>query len=279
MRDKSNAASVAGNVGKYAFLSLMAVISLFPIVWVFLSAFKTKTEIYTNSFGLPREWITDNITYVFSSNSLWSGYKNTIVTGMLVLVCTLLLGSMVSYVSARRLRSSWLHSYYALGIMIPMHSILIPTFLILKTIGLVYTRAGIVLCYVASTMPITVFVLHGFMKGIPGEMEEAARMDGCGPARSFFALILPISKPGLATVLTLNLLTVWNDYLFSLVIGGSKYYNITVAINNFKGTPENAINYGAVCSGLVFSILPLIIIYVLLQEHVIKGMCEGAIKA
>ncbi len=264
---------------KYTLLIGMAIISVYPIVWVFLSAFKSNTEIYTNSFGFPHVWVLSHMEKVIASKTLWSGYYNTLATGACVLVLTLLFGSMTAYVSARRLRGTLLHTYYAFGIMIPMQSILIPTFLVLKSIGLIYTRPGIILCYTASTMPITVFVLHGFMRGLPKEMEEAATIDGCSAARCFFSVILPMSKPGLATVLTLNLLTVWNDYLFSMVIGGSKFYNITVAINNFKGTPENAVNYGAVCSGLVFSILPMILIYILLQENVIKGMCEGAIKA
>lgn len=264
---------------KYLFLILITAISLVPIVWVFISSFKSNTEIMVNSFGLPVEWITKNVKQVFTSPNLISGYVNTLITGGLVLLFTTVLGSMTAYVSSRRMKSSWLHSYYALGIMIPMQAILIPTFLVLKFLGITYTRTGIVLAYVAATMPITVFVLHGFMGGIPKEMDEAATIDGCSPFRTFWAVIMPISKPGLATVLTLNLLTVWNDYLFSLVIGGSKYYNITVVINNFKGQPDTAIEYGLVCAGLMFSILPLAIVYIILQENVIRGMSEGAIKA
>lgn len=264
---------------KYLFLILIALISVSPLVWVFLSAFKTNTEIMVNSFGLPHEWITKNVRQVFTSPNLISGYVNTIVTGSLVLLATILLGSMTSYISSRRMRSAWMHNYYSLGIMIPMQAILIPTFLVLKFLGITYTRTGIVLAYVAATMPITVFILHGFMKGIPKDLEEAAIIDGCSPFRLYWAIIMPVSKPGLATVLTLNLLTVWNDYLFSLVIGGSKFYNITVVINNFKGQPDTAIEYGLVCAGLMFSILPLAILYILMQENVIKGMAEGAIKA
>lgn len=271
--------NLTGVFFKYLFLILMTAVSLAPILWVFISSFKTNTEIMVNSFGLPHEWITKNVKQVFTSPNLISGYVNTLITGSIVLLTTTLLGSMTAYISSRRMRSNWLHSFYALGIMIPMQAILIPTFLVLKTLGLTYTRTGIVLAYVATTLPITVFVLHGFMSGIPRELEEAAIIDGCSPFRIFCSIIFPLSKPGIATILTLNLLTVWNDYLFSLVIGGSKYYNITVVINNFKGQPDTAIEYGLVCAGLMFSILPLAILYILMQENVIRGMAEGAIKA
>lgn len=264
---------------RYLLLAAMALVSLAPIIWVFLSAFKTNTEIITNSFGLPHEWVTKNIVRVFTSRHLLSGYYNTLLSVVFVLALTVLFGSMTSYVSSRLSKGAGLQTYYAMGIMIPMQTILIPTFLILQRMGLVYTRPGIILSYVAATMPITVFILHGFMKGIPHEVEEAAVIDGATLTRCFFSIILPMSKPGIATVLTLNLLTVWNDYLFSLVIGGPGYYNITVVINNFKGQPDTAIEYGMVCAGLMFSILPLAVLYICMQNSVIKGMAEGAIKA
>ncbi len=193
----SNAVSMIGKICKYIFLIFMTVFSLAPIVWVFVSSFKSNTEIMVNSFGLPQEWLTDNIKKVFTSPNLISGYVNTVVTGGLVLLITTLLGSMTAYTSSRRMRSNWLHNYYSLGIMIPMQAILIPTFLVLNGIKMTYTRTGIVLAYVAATMPITVFVLHGFMSSIPREMDEAAIIDGCSPWRIFWSIIFPMSKPSI----------------------------------------------------------------------------------
>jgi raffinose/stachyose/melibiose transport system permease protein len=277
-----NLSIVFSNIGiflKYFFLIFMTLLAIFPLIWVVLSGFKSNVEIYNNTFSLPKTWILTNYQRVLSSQSLLSGYYNSMVTGFWVLFLGLTFGSMVAYVSSRLFKNTILHTYYAMGIMIPMHSILIPTFHIMKNIGLVYTRYGIILAYVASTLPITVFVLHGFMKGIPKEMEEAAIIDGCSRSRTFWAVIIPMSKPGLATVLSMNVLNVWNDYLFSLIIGGQKFYNITVVINNFRMEESNTTNYAMICAGIAFGIIPLAIIYLLLQENVIRGMAEGAVKA
>ena len=158
------------------------------------------------------------------------GYANTIINAIVVLFFTLILGSMAAYISSRAAkRRSNAYLLCVSASLIPLQAILVPTFLILKQLGMIYTHIGLLLVYIASTMPITVFVLHGFMKGIPKEMEEAAIIDGASRARCFFQIIFPMSKPGLATVLTLNMITIWNDYLFSLIIGGKQeLYNITV---------------------------------------------------
>jgi raffinose/stachyose/melibiose transport system permease protein len=274
--------TVAYRVGvffKYAVLIFMTLFSLFPIVWVIVSGFKTNSDLYAHAFSLPTKWVFENYQKVLKSKQLLSGYYNSFVTGFWVLILGLAFGSMVAYVSSRLLKNTALHTYFAIGIMIPMTSILIPTFHVMKNLGLVYTRYGIILAYVASTLPVTVFVLHGFMKGIPREMEEAAIIDGCSRASIFWSIILPMSKPGLATVLTMNVLNVWNDYLFSLIIGGQKYYNITAVIQNFRMDSENTTNYAMICAGIAFTIVPLALVYLLLQEHVIRGMAEGAIKA
>ena len=268
-----------GSFLRYFFLICMTFFAIFPIIWVIIGGFKTNVEIFNNTLSLPKKWIFSNYQKVLTSSYLLSGYYNSFVTGFWVLFLGLTFGSMTAYVSSRLMKNTALHTYFALGIMIPMHSVLIPTFHIMKNLGLVYTRYGIILAYVASTLPITVFVLHGFMKGIPREMEEAAVIDGCSRARTFLNIILPMSKPGIATVLTLNVLTVWNDYLFSMIIGGQKYFNITVIINNFRSDAENTTNFAVICAGIAFSIIPLAVAYLALQENVIKGMAEGAVKA
>jgi raffinose/stachyose/melibiose transport system permease protein len=244
-----------------------------------MSGFKTTSEIYTNTLNLPQNWIMENYKKVLTSPNLLLGFYNSFVTAFGVLLIGTIIGSMAAYVSSRLMKSGLLHTYFALGIMIPMHSILIPTFHIMKNFGMLYTRHGIILAYIASTLPITVFILHGFMKGIPHEMEEAAIIDGCTRTRTFFSIIMPMSKSGIATILTLNVLSVWNDFLFSLIIGGQKYFNITVVINNFHMDSDNITNYALICAGITFSILPLAIMYLALQEHVIRGIAEGAIKA
>ncbi len=185
---------------------------------------------------------------------------------------------MAAYVTSRLLRSEILYRYFTIGLMIPGSTLLIPTFIIVKNIGLVYTLPGVILAYSGGSFPITVFMLHGFMKNIPRELEEAAIVDGCSRAGCFWRIILPLSKPGLATVLTLLFLNVWNDYLIDLVVGGKdSLKNLIVSIYYFR--TEFKVDYGMTCAGLMFSIIPVAIVYAIFQEQVIVGMTEGAVKA
>lgn len=263
---------------KYMFLIFMSALALYPSIFVFISSFKTTQEIFLNSISLPKYWRMDNIVAVLTSPRLQMGYFNTFFYVAVTLICTAFLGSMAAYVSSRMAKSSALHLLFSFGIMIPMNAILVPTYLTTNALHLSGTRFGLILIYVAFAMPITVFILHGFMKNIPFEMEEAAVIDGCSKRRCFFSIILPMSKPGLATVLILNLMNVWNDYLFNMIIGSKKeLYNITTTINQFK--TDYRVDYGMICAGLLFSIIPLAIVYIVFQENVIRGMAAGAVKS
>lgn len=263
---------------KYVFLCLVAFSSLFPFIWVILSSFKDNSEIYLNSFGLPNVWRVENYIRAFSSTTLLRGFRNSIIITACVLLLTIPFGAMAAYITSRMNKKSLLYSYFTLGIMIPGTALLIPTFIILKNMKLVYTLPGIILAYAAQQMPITVFMLHGFMKNIPMELEEAAIIDGSSRTGRFFRIILPLSKPGLATVLTLLFLNVWNDYLLDLIIGGKdNLKNLIVGIYYFRS--EFIVDYGMTCAGLMFSIIPVAIVYFIFQEQVIAGMTEGAVKA
>ena len=263
---------------KYIFLILTAIMSLYPFIWVFLGSFKDNSEIYLNSFGLPKIWRFENYIRVLSSSILIRGFRNSIIITGSVLAIAIPLGAMAAYVTSRMNRNSAVYNYFTIGIMIPGATLLIPTFIILKNMGLVYTLPGIILAYAGSSMPITVFMLHGFMKNLPFELEEAAIIDGCSRVGCFFKIICPLSKPGIATVMTLLFLNVWNDYLLDLIIGGKdSLKNLIVGIYYFRS--EFIVDYGLTCAGLMFSIIPVAIVYFLFQEQVMAGMAEGAIKA
>lgn len=263
---------------KYMFLITVAITSLYPFIWVLLSSFKNNNEIYLNSFGLPKVWRVENYARALSSTILVRGFRNSVVITLCVLLIAIPFGAMAAYVSSRMCRKSALYSYFTVGIMIPGATLLIPTFIILKNMGLVYTLPGIILAYAGQAMPTAVFMLHGFMRNLPYELEEAAIIDGCSRTGCFFRIILPLSKPGIATVLTLIFLNVWNDYLLDLIIGGKdSLKNIIVGIYYFRS--EFVVDYGLTCAGLMFSIIPVAIVYFLFQEQVITGMTEGAVKA
>jgi raffinose/stachyose/melibiose transport system permease protein len=268
-----------GVVVKYILVTFMSLLALYPFLWVANSGFKSNQEIYMNSFGLPREWKIDNYTRAVMSNSLRTGFRNSIIVTASVLTTVVILGSMVSYVIARVLpRNKWLYLYFTVGIMIPMTSVLIPVFLMLRQIGLLNSLMGLIVIYSACQMSMTVFVLTGFLRGIPREIEEAAIIDGASRLQAFFKIVFPLSKPGIATVCTLVFIYCWNEYVLATIITGSgRLRTIIVAV--YMSKVEMQIDYGMLCANLVMSILPVVIFYLLFQEQVIKGMTAGSVKS
>jgi raffinose/stachyose/melibiose transport system permease protein len=267
-----------GIILKYVILTFMAVLALYPFLWVLNSGFKSNQEIYMNSFGLPHVWKVANYTRAVFSNSMRTGFMNSVIVTASVLTLVVVLGGMVSYVIARVLNSKWLYLYFTVGIMIPMTSILIPVFLMLRQMGLLNSLMGLIVIYAACQMSMTVFVLTGFLKSIPREIEEAAIIDGCSLVQVFFRIVFPLSKPGIATVCTLVFIYCWNEYLLATIIAGSgKLRTIIVAV--YMSKVEMQTDYGMLCANLVMSILPVVIFYLLFQEQVIKGMTAGSVKS
>ena len=265
---------------RYLVLIFTSLLALFPFVWVAFSGFKSNQEIYMNSFGLPKVWKIENYIKALTSTSLATGFKNSLFVTSLVLLLTVIAGSMISYAIAflydSRLKEK-VYLYFTSGIMIPMTAVLIPMFMLLKQLGLLNTLWGLILVYTASQTATTVFVLTGFMRGIPNELIEAAILDGCSNWQSFWRIIMPLAKPGIATVFTLSFIYCWNEYLLSNVIAGSGDLR-TIIVAVYMTKMEMNIDYGLLCANLMISMLPVIVFYCLFQEQVVKGMTSGAVK-
>lgn len=281
--DTISRATTIGGVGRftwsvwalYAFLSLICLIDLFPLLWVFLSSFKNGSEIYGSILELPRSWSFANYAVAWERGNLGTYTVNSILITVPTLCIVLLVGAMAAYVLAKVAPNRFVYSYYVLGIIIPVHVILIPTFILMKQIGLTNSLWALILLYSATNLPLAVFVLVGFMRSIPDELEEAARIDGASRARVFLSIILPISRPGLAIVGTLTFLNCWNEYLLALVmISTRENKTLPQGVQALRG--QFTTDYGLITAGLVISIIPVIVIYVLFQEQFIKGATAGS---
>jgi raffinose/stachyose/melibiose transport system permease protein len=262
---------------KYSVLILYSFVTIFPFLWVLLSSFKTNTEIYNQPFSLPKVWKWQNYVTVWTSGNIGRYFFNSFYLTFVSVVLILLFGAMAAYVIARVVPSLTLYSFFGLGIMIPGQTILIPTFSILKDLGLINNHVGLILVYIVGSLPITIFILVSFMKSLPRELEEAALMDGAGRYRTFFSIILPVSTPGLSTVGVLALLSCWNEYLHAYVlISDPKLKTLTQGIYAMKG--EYITDYGLLTAGLTIAMIPVIILYIMFQEKVVTGMTAGAVK-
>ena len=189
----------------------------------------------------------------------------------------LLVSSMVSYVIARQKWGKYLYVYFSFGIMIPLLSVIIQLNVIFKQIGILNTRIGIITAFVVANVPLAIFIITAFMKGLPMEIEEAARMDGCSRSQTFAVIILPMSKAALATAGTLAFINCWNDLLLSMtVVSRTGLTTLNYAVYSLKG--QYVTDYGIITAGMMTIIVPAMIIYSLFQEQIIRGTISGAIK-
>lgn len=262
---------------KYIFLLLVSLISLYPFIWVLITSLKDNNDIYGNSFGLPRIFRWENYSEAWKGANAGRSFFNSLFVCMITLVILAVITSMGSYILTRVAKSKLLSTYFSLGLMIPIHALLIPSVLIFKYLNLTDNLFSLVLVYTAVNISFSMFIMNGFLKSIPKEIDEAATIDGCGKARVFFQILLPIAKPGLATVATLAFLNCWNDLLLGLVvISTPAKRTLSVAISVLKGSYLT--QYGLLCAGFAISIAPVVIMYLLFQKQVIAGMTAGAVK-
>jgi len=258
-------------------MMLFAISNGLPFLWILVSSFKTNQEIYGKPFSLPSTLIVENYVVAWKAANISQNLVNSLIVSISAVAIALLFGSMAAYILARVKSSLFLYTYFTLGIMVPVHTILIPTFIILKYFDLINTLRGLILVYAVNNLSLAVFILVGFMSSIPREIEEAAILDGCSLPGLFFRIILPLSRPGLATIGILTFLNCWNEYLFAyILISDTKLKTITQGIYALQGAYNT--NYGPLTAGLILSILPVILVYMLFQEQVIAGMMAGAVK-
>ncbi|MCT2536674.1 carbohydrate ABC transporter permease [Aquibacillus koreensis] len=267
------------NIFKYIFLWGYALITVGLFIWVTLTAFKDNTQIFTNPFGLPESYSFSNFAEAWTGANMSQFFVNSLIVSVISVSLCLFLGATLSFVIARfRFRGNGLlYALFVLGLAIPLQSLILPIFFRMDNIGLRDSLLGLILVYTALNLPKTVFLLVGFMKGIPSELEEAAIIDGCGYWKIFSKVIVPISKPGLATAGILVFIAAWNEYVFATVlISSDAARTLPLGLASFQTSYASA--YGLIAAGVVISVIPVLIVYILLQEQIIKGMTAGSVK-
>jgi raffinose/stachyose/melibiose transport system permease protein len=250
-----------------------------PFYFMVQSGFKKQFDLLTAPFWtLPKEWAIENYRTVLSGAYLSSLVNSVLVVSISVLLI-LTAASMAAFAFAR-LNFRFNRALFAVvvaGLVIPVHVTLIPVYLLTTRLGIYDTLWALIGPYVAFNLPISVFVLTEFMRDIPRELEEAARMDGAGTFGIFWRIALPLSKPGLATVGIYNAVALWNEFVFAYVLTSSPANRtLPLAIWDYQG--QYAANIPLIMAVLSLSALPLILIYIVAQERVTGGMLAGAIK-
>jgi raffinose/stachyose/melibiose transport system permease protein len=263
-----------------AFMIILAILFISPVVYVFINAFKSTQEIVINPAGLPKAFTLENFAKVLTTEgsggvNFIRSLANTIILALASVSLILILSSMCSYMLVRtksRL-STLIYFLFAFFMVIPFQTIMVPL-VVLATDLQFKDIYGLILINVGVGAPTAVFMYHGFIKSVPISLEESAAIDGAGPFRMFFQIVFPLLTPITATIGILDVLWVWNDFLMPYII--LRTGTLVLFQFNFFGTFTK--DYGALTASLVMTATPVVIMYIALQKYIIKGISAGAVK-
>lgn len=263
----------------YLFAAVWFVISFYPFIFMINTSLKGRMEFLIKPvWAFPEQFLYTNYVRVIEGG-FFRFFFNSVSVSVLSVAIIILVSSLASYVISRvRFRfSALVYGLFVAGMMIPIHITLIPVYNLTRALGIYDSLAALVGPYVAFSLPISVFVLVGFMRDIPLELEEAALMDGASRLLIYTKVVMPLSKPALSTVAIYSFILLWNEFIYALVLLTSKKnWNLTMGLWNFQG--QYSIDIPLIMATLTLAALPLILIYFFLQEQVIKGMTTGALK-
>lgn len=262
----------------HTMLGIYALLIILPIVWMVLSSFKDNISFLTDPWGLPKVWHIENYTKAWEKG-VQQYFLNSLFVSVVTVFCVLLFAAMLSFMLARFPfeGASKVVFLFFVGNMIPIHCVLIPLFSIANKIGLVNNLWSLIIPYIAFNLPMAVFLTYGHYSQLPGELQEAAVMDGCTVNQMFVRIFLPLAKPVLITVLILTLVSVWNEFSFALIlINDATKQTIPLGLMTLKGTYQT--NYAAVTAALTMASMPIILIYICLSSKIQAGLTAGAVK-
>lgn len=260
---------------------LFCVAWIFPVYWMLNTAFKRRDEILTPTpLFVPAHPSIDNFIVAVTQTGFLTNLRNSVV----VVICTVLVSILVGFfaaaaVSRFRFRGRRTVMVVILAVqMLPGTALLIPTFLMFNSVGLLGTFAGLVLAYVAAVLPFSIWIMRGFFLNVPRELEEAAMMDGAGTWRILFQVLLPLVAPGVIATSIFAFIAAWNDYLVAYTfMNDQAMYTLPVWLASFT-TPTTGTDVGGQMAGSVLFSLPVIVFFLLIQRHLTSGLSAGAVK-
>jgi ABC-type glycerol-3-phosphate transport system permease component len=259
---------------------------VFPMLWVAYSSLKPDTTIFRDTFSLPaaNDLRLDNYARAWREARFGDYFFNSVLVTGVSVTLIVALGAMAAYALTRFYHPLargvfWL---FLAGLMIPAQLALVPLFFELRALDLLNSRAGLILVYTANGLPFAIFILAGFFRSLPRSLYEAAVIDGCSEFSAFWRVLLPLARPGLVTVAIFQFIGVWKEYFFAfMLVGGDvdgRARTLPLGLANLSITAQYHTDYGMLFAGLVLVTVPILIVYVLLQRQIVKGVAAGALK-
>nr|WP_264990020.1 carbohydrate ABC transporter permease [Lysinibacillus sp. KH24] len=262
----------------YLGLLIFAVIILYPLYWMFVSSFKSYDEIYNQVWSLPSVWHFENYTTAWSKG-ISSYFVNSAFVTIITILLVVLIGSMAAFVLSRY-KTRWIDVALLFtigGLMMNPQVALIPLFEILSWSNLINTHWALILPYVAFRLPLTIILIRAFFLSIPKELEESAIIDGCSEFGVYFRIYLPLSIPILITSVVLTAYFAWNEFMFATVfIDSTDLKTIPAGLMGFRDALRT--DWGVLLAGMVIATIPMIILLVVLQKYLVRGLSDGSVK-
>ncbi|SEN66463.1 carbohydrate ABC transporter permease [Nonomuraea pusilla] len=268
-------------------LWLWVLFNLAMVLWVMLNSVKTSRSIFANPVGLPDTWMWENFATAWSTSGLGAATLNSVILVTVSVALIMGLSVPAAYAVARLggRSSGPVATFFAVGMSIPFQAFAVP--MVLISVGLSRfmidwitgawdPRVTVALFYVVLSLPFSVFVLIGYFRSLPGELEEAAALDGATPFRTFWQIMAPLARPGITTVAVLNVLTLWNETVIVLMlVPNQRMQTLNVALLNFYSNMQYTSNWGGLFAGVVIVVLPMIVIYLWFGRRIVNGMTQG----
>lgn len=263
----------------YVFLVLLAIIYIAPLLWVVITSLKNDSTLMISPWAMPEHIEWGNYTFAWTKGHLGTAMLNSFIVCFTTLIVSMLFGSMAAYAIAKlRWRFSKLAMYYFLiGMMIPIHTILIPLFVQFSGWKLSNTLIGLIIPYITFSLPITIYIMVGFFEGIPNELFEAACIDGCSVYKMFGTVAIPLAKTGFMVTGLMSFVSNWNELLVAMVfISKEAKKTLPVSLTKFVGPYHT--NYCQMFAAIMIAIIPTIIAYVSFANQIVEGLTAGAVK-
>ena len=254
---------------------------IFPLVWMLYSSFKEKRAFNADIIGLPKSPTLINYIRILTNKdyhlaeSMWNSARTTILSIVMIVLFSYIVGYILARVRFKLNRA--LYAMFLMGMLIPVHSLLVPIYIVFRNCGLSNRWFTLLLPYVSFGLPMGIFLVEGYVKGIPVSLEEAAAIDGSTFSKTLFQVILPICKPILVTVAIIQVFSCWNEFSFALVLIKSVgLQTVPLALTQFKG--QFASDYPKQMAAMLITMAPIVVLYFAFSKQIIKGMVSGAVK-
>jgi raffinose/stachyose/melibiose transport system permease protein len=270
---------VAGSIVRWVVLLSVATVILIPVAYAVLGGFRNAAQLAANPVGLPDPWIWSNYIDSLTGPSFWVQLRNSILVAAITTTIVVLFGSLAAFVLARRRFRGREVAYtiFTLGLLFPATVAILPLIILVRDLGLQDTALAIALPQAAFYLPLTIIILRPFFRSIPTELEDAAAIDGCGQLGFFFRILLPLSRPALATVAVLAIVSSWNQFVLPLVMLSSESnWTLPLGLTNFS--TQYTTDTARILAYTSLALIPALAFYVVAERQIVGGLAAGSVK-